>query len=101
MSRIVFWTALSRDELVQEENRDMAFTRVIQKHYPSHLNAQRQKATRETNLELKRMEKDAASDQFQMNYVVGVLQNVKLPRYLCRRELSDRIAAAHICIRSL
>ena len=49
---------------MQEENRDMVFTRVIQKHYPSHLNAQKQKATRETNLELKRMEKDAA----RMNY---------------------------------
>ena len=46
----------------------MVFTRVIQKHYPSHLNAQKQKKTRETNLELKRMEKDAASDQFRMNY---------------------------------
>ena len=64
----MFWIALSRDELVQKENRDMVFTRVIQKHHPSHLNAQKQKKTRETNLELKRMEKDAASDQFRMKY---------------------------------
>ena len=55
------------DKVVQEENRDVLYTKHIQKHNPSHLQALRRKQTQRTNKQLKHIEKANAGEQFRID----------------------------------
>ena len=64
----IIFLYIALDGMVQEENRDKMYTRLIQQQYPTHLEAQKLKTIRDTNTELKRMEKQDAERQFRSNY---------------------------------